>query len=677
MSNPFLTQFNTPYNAVPFDKIKLSDYKPAIEEGIKQGKAEIEEIKTNPKAPDFYNTIEKLEQAGDVLNKVATVFFNLNSAETSDEMQQLAQEISPLLSAYSDEITMDDKLFSKINTVYQNIDKENLTDEQLFLLKKTYRSFVRNGSQLDNSKKKELMEINQELSQLSLKFGENVLKETKSFELFLSKDEELAGLPDYVLEAAKAAAKEKGHDNEYLFTLDYPSYIPFMKYSENRELREKLYYAFGSKAFQNNEYNNEMVVKKIVSLRNKKANILGYKTFSDYVLEERMAKNPANVLSLLNELLDKSISHAKKDIEDVNELSKKLNGPDAIRQWDFSYYSEKLKMERFNIDDSKLKPYFKLENVVDGVFETATKLYEISFKKKTDIPVYHKDVEVFEVLDKDGSHLALLYADFFPRAGKRNGAWMTSYQEQSNYNGTNIRPHVSVVCNFTKPTDSKPSLLTFNEVTTLFHEFGHALHGILSDGYYESLSGTNVYWDFVELPSQIMENWCYEKKCLDLFAKHYETNEPIPFEFVEKIKDSSKFLGGYQTIRQVSFGLLDMTWHSSNVNEKTSVEEFEREAMKKTSLFPKTQGVNMSCSFSHVFQGGYASGYYSYKWAEVIEADAFAYFKEEGIFNKAVASRFRDCILSKGGSKDPMELYKDFRGREPKIDALLEKSGIK
>ncbi len=676
MKNPFLSPYHTSFGTVPFDQIKLEHFLLAIEQGIKEGKAEIEAIKNNPEAATFANTIEKLERNGELIGKVSTVFFNLNSAETSDEMQALAQEVSPLLTAYSNEIRLDEKLFERVKEAFENTDPKSLNKEQAWLLEKIYKGFTRNGALLNKKDKEKLKAISTELSMKTLKFSENLLKDAALFELWIEDEEDLAGLPDGVREAAKMTAKEKGKENAWVFTLDYPSYIPFMKYSDQRALREKLYKAFASRAMNDNEFNNEAVIKDIVSLRIEKAKLLGYNTHADYVLEERMAQKPAHVTQLWDELLEYALPIAQEDLKEVQALANQMGEPKEIRQWDFAYYSEKLKDQKFSLSDELLKPYFQLEKVIDGAFQTAGKLYGISFRELTDVPKYHQDVITYEVLDDQGKHLAILYADFFPRKGKRSGAWMTSYRGQNKYDGKEQRPHVSIVCNFTKPTNTKPSLLTFNEVTTLFHEFGHALHGIFANGYYESLSGTSVYWDFVELPSQLMENWCYEAECLNLFARHYQTDEVIPLELVQKIKDSINFMSAYQTVRQVGLGQLDFAWHNRQTVPEQPVDQYEKESTSKTSLFPNLDGTSTSCSFGHIFAGGYSAGYYSYKWAEVLEADAFEFFKETGIFNRETAMKFKNEVLSKGGSTHPMELYKNFRGQAPKVDALLRKSGL-
>ncbi|MCT4582989.1 MAG: M3 family metallopeptidase [Flavobacteriales bacterium] len=674
MNNPFLQPYTAPLEAIPFDKIELVHFKTAFEEGIKEGKKEIEKIKQCP--PSFSNTIEALEQAGQLLNKVSSVFFNLNSANTSDEMQQLAQEVSPMLTAYSSEISLDEALFNAVKMVFENTNKQELTQEQAYLLEKTYKGFVRNGANLKPEEKEELKEINTKLAQLTLTFSENVMKDAMEFELHLTNEDDLKGLPDGIKEAAALLSKSKGKTDGWLFTLDYPSYIPFMKYAENRTLRKQLNEAFGARGFNKNNYNNENTIAEIVALRLKKAQLLGYHTYADFVLEERMAKSPTKVYQLWDELLEVALPKATEELNEIKSYAQKLGFNEQLEAWDFSYYAEQLKNEKFAINDEILKPYFKLENVLEGAFKVANKLFDITFHQREDIPLYHEDVVTYEVKDNNNNFIALFYADFFPREGKRSGAWMTSFRGQNKYNNSNQRPFVSIVCNFTKPTETKPSLLTFNEVTTLFHEFGHALHGMLADGYYESLSGTSVFWDFVELPSQLMENWCYEEESLNLFAKHYQTNEAIPMEFVQKIKDSAQYLSAYQTVRQTSLGQLDMAWHNLNKAPEISVSEFEKNAGEKTQLFPYNEKTNTSAAFSHIFAGGYAAGYYSYKWAEVLEADAFDFFLEKGIFNKAVATSYKDNILSKGGSKHPMELYKQFRGAVPSTKALLKKAGL-
>ena len=674
--NPFLTDFNTPFDTTPFDKIKMDHYLPAFKAGIEKGMAQVDELVKNIQAPNFYNTIEALERAGSLLNTVSTVFFNMNSAETNDEIQALAREVSPMLTEYQNDIMLNDALFKRIETVYNNEDQSQLSPEQITLLTKTYKGFVRNGAKLNADQKEKLRAIDKEKSDLALKFGENVLAESNAYKMVLTDKTDLAGLPDDTIEAAAITATQKGHEGAWVITLDFPSYIPFITYSENRKLREQIYKAFTSKAFKGNERDNQEIVKRIALLRHKRANLLGYESHAHFVLEERMAQSPDKVNSFLNNLLDNALPHAKKEMDELFEYSKSIGGPDKLEKWDVAFYAEKLKNEKFTISDELLKPYFKLENVLNGAFETAQKLFGITFHKRTDISVYHEDVSAYEVKNEKGEFMSVFYADFFPRSGKRQGAWMTSFKSQWIENGINSRPHISIVCNFTKPTSTKPSLLTFNEVTTLFHEFGHALHGMCANGNYASLSGTSVYWDFVELPSQIFENWCYENECLSLFAKHYETGEVISEEFIQKIKDSSNFNSGLATIRQLGFGFLDIAWHSANPESVKSVQEFERAAMSKTELLNLVAESSMSCSFSHIFQGGYSSGYYSYKWAEVLDADAFEAFKEKGIFDKEVANSFKKNVLSAGGSEHPAILYKRFRGREADSKALLRRSGL-
>ncbi|WP_437823101.1 M3 family metallopeptidase [Tenacibaculum mesophilum] len=670
--NPLLQDFNTP----PFSQIKEEDYKPAIKEAIQIAKDEIDAIVENSEVPTFENTTVALDNTGNKLDRATSIFFNLNSAETNEEIQKIAKDISPWLSEFRNDMILNEGLFKRVKTVYDQLPDLNLTPEQEMLLDKQYKSFARNGANLNETDKAELRKIDAELAKLSLQFGEHVLAETNAFKLLITHEDDLAGLPESAKEAAKELANSKGKEG-WMITLDYPSYIPFMTYADNRELRKKLAIAFGKKGFQQNEYNNEQIVKDIVTLRHKRANLLGYKTHAHFVLEERMAETPEKVMEFLNELLEKAKPAAQREFDNLEAYAKKLDGIDQLQKWDGAYYSEKLKKELFNLDQELLKPYFKLENVIDGVFTVANKLYNLQFEEIDTIDKYHEDVKTYAVTDTDGNFVSYFYADFHPRPGKRNGAWMTSYKSQYRSNGTNERPQVSIVCNFTKPTQTKPSLLTFNEVTTLFHEFGHALHGMLANTTYKSLSGTSVSWDFVELPSQVLENWCYEKEALELFAKHYETGAIIPMEYVEKIKESASFHEGMQTLRQLSFGLLDMSWHSGDSPETiTDVKEFETNAFAETKLYPDVAENCMSTSFSHIFQGGYSAGYYSYKWAEVLDADAFEYFKEEGIFNKEVADKFKNNVLSKGGTEEPMELYKRFRGREPKPDALLRRAGL-
>jgi peptidyl-dipeptidase Dcp len=670
--NPLLSPFDT----APFSAIKNEHFKPAFEKAMSDARAEIDAITSNSEAPSFENTIEALEFSGQQLDRISSVFFNLNSAETNEEIQKIAQEISPLLSEFGNDITLNEALFKRIKSVYEQKDSLQLSVEQLTLLDKRYKSFSRNGANLSEDKKKRLREIDAESSKLKLQFGENILAETNKYELYLTNEADLDGLPEGEKEAAEQLARTKGKETGWMITLDYPSYIPFMKYAKNRELRKQLSLAFGSKGFHKDELDNQEIVLKIANLRHERANLLGYKTHAHFVLEERMAKTPENVDSFLYEILEKAKPAAEREFKQLEDFAKELDNIDQLQKWDGNYYSEKLKQKLFSLDDEQLKPYFKLENVIDGVFQVAEKLFDLHFEEVTDIDTYHNEVKTYRVFDTDKNLISLFYADFHPRSGKRGGAWMTSFKSQWKKDGENVRPHVSNVCNFTPSTKSKPSLLTFNEVTTLFHEFGHGLHGMLANTTYPSLSGTSVYWDFVELPSQVMENWCYEKEALELFAKHYETGEVIPMELVHKIKESATFQEGMQTLRQLSFGLLDMSWHGADPSEITDVKAHETKAFAGTKLYPDTPETCMSTSFAHIFQGGYSSGYYSYKWAEVLDADAFAYFKEKGIFNKEVAEKFKEHVLSKGGTEDPMILYKRFRGAEPKVEALLERAGL-
>ena len=670
--NPLLTPFDT----APFSKIKNEHFKPAFLQAMDDARSEIDAITSSTDAPTFENTIEALEFSGQQLDRISSVFFNLNSAETNEEIQKIAQEVSPLLSEFGNDITLNEELFNLIKAVYKQKDALNLSVEQTTLLDKRYKSFSRNGANLSDDKKKRLREIDAELSKLKLKFGENLLAETNKYELHLTDEAHVDGLPDGAKEAAAQMAKSKGKDSGWMVTLDYPSYIPFMKYAKNRELRKELSLAFGSKSFKGDELDNQENVLKITKLRYERANLLGYPTHAHFVLEERMAETPKKVHSFLEELLEKAKPAAIREFKQLEDFAKDLDGIDELQKWDGSYYSEKLKQQLFSLDDEQLKPYFKLENVIDGVFQVAEKLFGLQFEEVSNIDKYHEEVKTYKVYDSDKNFISVFYADFHPRAGKRGGAWMTSFKSQWKKDGENVRPHISNVCNFTPSTESKPSLLTFNEVTTLFHEFGHGLHGMLADTTYPSLSGTSVYWDFVELPSQVMENWCFEKEALELFAKHYQTDEVIPMELVQKIKESATFQEGMQTLRQLSFGLLDMAWHGTDPSAIINVKDYETKAFTGTNLYPDTPETCMSTAFAHIFQGGYSSGYYSYKWAEVLDADAFAYFKEKGIFNKEVATKFKEHVLSKGGTENPMILYKRFRGAEPKVEALLERAGL-
>ena len=674
MKNPLLSDFNTPFDTVPFSQVENEHFQPAIEAAIKEAKEEIDQITANPEAPTFENTLEALEFSGERLGRITSLFFNLNAAETNEEIQGIAQAVSPMLSEFSNDVRLDEELYKRIEAVHANKDKLGLNPEQTMLLDKNYKAFVRNGAKLNAEDKKKLREIDKELSTLSLKFGEHVLAETNAFEMILTEESDLDGLPEGVREAAKLLAREKGVEG-WAFSLDYPSYIPFVTYSKRRDLREKMTRAFGARANQDNDNNNREIVLRIANLRHQRAKLLGYDSHADFVLEERMAEKPEKVEAFLQDLLTKAKPAALKDFEKLQSLAQK-EGISELQKWDSSFYSEKLKQELFDLDDEKLKPYFQLESVLQGAFEVANRLYGIHFKPVDNIETYHQEVRTYEVRDENDRFIAVFYADFFPRKGKRNGAWMTSFKSQWKKQGVDSRPHIAIVCNFTRPTESRPSLLTFNEVTTLFHEFGHALHGMLADTTYPNLSGTSVYWDFVELPSQIMENWCYEEEALSLFAKHYKTGEKIPMDLVKKIKDSSNFLEGMATLRQLSFGMLDMAYHGHDPAEIKDVKEFEKQVFAETQLYPDVPESCMSTAFSHIFQGGYSSGYYSYKWAEVLDADAFEAFKENGIFDKETGEKFKSFVLSRGGTEKPMELYVKFRGREPDANALLRRAGL-
>lgn len=670
--NPLLSPFDT----APFSTIKNDHFKPAFLKAMEDARAEIDTITYNTESPSFENTIEALEFSGQNLDRISSIFFNLNSAETNEEIQKIAQEVSPLLSEFGNDITLNEDLFKRVKEVFEQKNALNLSTEQSTLLDKRYKSFSRNGANLSENKKKRLREIDAESSKLKLKFGENILAETNKYQKYITNESDLDGLSEGAKEAAAQLAKSKGKESGWMLTLDYPSYIPFMKYAKNRALRKELTMAFGSKSFKGDEFDNQDNVLKIANLRHERANLLGYKTHAHFVLEERMAETPEKVHYFLNELLEKAKPAAEREFNQLEDFAKELDGIDTLQKWDGSYYSEKLKQKLFSLDDEQLKPYFKLENVIDGVFEVAEKLFDLQFAEVSDIDKYHDEVKTYRVYDLDKNFISVFYADFHPRAGKRGGAWMTSFKSQWKKDGENVRPHISNVCNFTPSTATKPSLLTFNEVTTLFHEFGHGLHGMLANTTYPSLSGTSVYWDFVELPSQVMENWCYEKEALELFAKHYETGKVIPMELIQKIKESATFQEGMATMRQLSFGLLDMSWHAADPSNITDVKAHETKAFKDTTLYPDTPETCMSTAFAHIFQGGYSSGYYSYKWAEVLDADAFAYFKDKGIFNKEVATKFKENVLSKGGTENPMVLYKRFRGAEPKVEALLERAGL-
>lgn len=677
--NPFFEKYNTPHQTVPFDKIKNEHYEPAMLEGIKLHEAEIEAIINNPEAPTFANTIVAYEKSEKFLDRVTTVFGNLRSAETNDDLQKIAQKMIPLLSEHSNNISLNEKLFQRVKAVYKQKSKLSLTIEQAKLLDDIYDGFVRRGANLQGEARNKYRELSKKLSTLTLQFGENNLKETNNFQLVLTQKEQLAGLPEGIVEAAAQTAREKGVEG-WVITLHAPSYVPFMTYASNRELRKELYMAYNTKCTKDNEFNTLEIVKDLVNTRMQIAQLLGYKSYADYTLKERMAESSKNVYKLLDQLLDAYTPTAKAEYNEVQELARSTQGKEfRLMPWDWSYYSDQLKNKKFSLNDEMLRPYFELSNVKEGVFGLATRLYGITFRKNSEIPVYHPDVDAYEVLDKDGSFLAVLYTDFHPRAGKRAGAWMTSFKGQwiDDQTGENSRPHITLVMNFTKPTESKPALLTFDEVNTFLHEFGHGLHGIFANTHYESLSGTSVYRDFVELPSQIMENFAVEKDFLSTFAKHYQTGEIIPDTLVQRIIDSSNFNVAYACLRQVSFGLLDMGWYTRTTPFTGDVKAYEQKAWEKAQILPVVEGTCMSAQFSHIFAGGYSAGYYSYKWAEVLDADAFSLFMQKGIFNQEVAQSFRNNILSKGGTEHPMTLYKRFRGQEPSIDALLIRNGIK
>lgn len=677
--NPFFENIHTPHDTVPFDRIAVEHYAPAIRRGIECQNEEIDAIVNNPEPADFHNTILALEKSGQLLHRVEVVFDNLLSAETNDAMQELAKELMPLLSEHANNITLNERLFERVKTAYEHRNNEPLTAEQRKLTEDTYEGFARSGANLQGADKEKYRELSRQLSLLTLQFSENNLKETNDYQLVLTDEAQLKGLPQSAIDAAAETAREKQQEG-WVFTLHAPSYVPFLTYAADRDLRKEIYMAYNTKCTHANACNNLDIVKQLVNTRLALAQLLGYKDYATYKLERRMAQNSANVYHLLDQLLEAYKPTAQKEYAEVQALAREEQGADfTLMPWDWGYYSQKLKDRKFNLNDEMLRPYFELENVKKGVFGLATRLYGITFQKNPDIPVYHKDVEAFDVFDKDGSFLAVLYTDFHPREGKRSGAWMTSYKEQwiDEKTGENSRPHVSLVMNFTKPTQDKPALLTFGEVETFLHEFGHSLHGMFANTTYASLSGTNVYWDFVELPSQFMENFAVEKEFLHTFARHYQTGELIPDELVQRIVDSRNFNAAYACLRQVSFGLLDMAWYTRTTPFEGNVMAYEKQAWARAQILPSVEGTCMSTQFSHIFAGGYSAGYYSYKWAEVLDADAFSLFKKQGIFDQKTAFSFRENILSRGGTEHPMTLYKRFRGQEPTIDALLIRNGIK
>lgn len=679
--NPFFEPYDTPHDTVPFHKIEFGDYEEAFVEGVRRSEEAIEKIINDPEEPSFRNTIIRIDNENgehyyDLLDRVSSVFSCMLSAETSDEMDALAQKLSPMLTKHANDVRLNAKLFERIKYVYEH--HGELTKEETMLLENCYEGFVRSGALLDEAGKERLRALTEEANMLSLQFSQNMLKENKAFALHITDEADLDGLPETSRDAARNAAKAQDKDG-WIFTLDAPSYGPFMTYSTRRDLRRRMYMTRNTICTHANAENNEGICKRIVNLRRELAQLLGYPTYADYVLKHRMAESPANVYQLLDSLIEAYKPTAVKEVEEVTKMAETLEDDGfVVEPWDLSFYSHKLKMERYNIDSEMLRPYLELSKVIEGVFGLATRLYGIAFKENADIPVYHPDVKAYEVYDGDGSYLAVLYADFFPRKGKQSGAWMTEFQGQwIDSKGNNVRPHVSVVMNFTKPTDEKPALLTLGEVETFLHEFGHALHGIFANTRFESLSGTNVWWDFVELPSQFMENYAVEKDFLRTFAAHYKTGEPLPDELIRRVVESRNFMAAHACLRQVSFGLLDMAYYTRSDEFVDDVRTFEKEAWKRAMITPQKAETCMTVQFSHIMSGGYAAGYYSYKWAEVLDADAFGAFQEEGLFNRDTAQRFRDNILSKGGTEHPMALYKRFRGKEPTIDALLRRNGIK
>ena len=679
--NPFLQKYDTPHGVIPFDKILFEHYEPAMMQGIKEEDEEIAAIISNPEHPTFQNTIEALENTGELLNRVEEVFYNLLSAETSDEMDQLAQKMSPILTEHGNNITLNQRLFERVKAVYEQAEANGFADldaEQKKLLCNSYESFVRHGANLSDEKKEELRRISSEMGVLSLQFSQNKLKDTNAFKLHITDKAQIGGLPESSLDLAADTAKEEGVEG-YMFTLQAPSYGPFLTYCDNRELRQQMWTAYNTMCTHPGETNNLDIVKKIVNLHREMAQLLGYDTYADYVLVHRMAEKSENVYNLLHNLISAYKPTAIEEVKAIERKAKEMEGDSfTIMPWDFGYYANKLKEERFNINSEMLRPYLELSKVKEGVFGLATKLYGIRFVPNKDIPTYHPDVEAYDVLDRDGSFLAVFYCDFHPRKSKKSGAWMTSFKEQwHEADGTNSRPHVSIVMNLSKPTSDKPALLTLGEVETFLHEFGHSLHGMFADTHYRSLSGTNVYWDFVELPSQFMENYAIEQEFLNTFAQHYETGELIPQEYIDRILASRNFNVAYGCMRQVSFGLLDMSYYNLSTPFDADIETWEKQAWAEAQVLPQVDGACMTVQFSHIMAGGYSAGYYSYKWAEVLDADAFAKFKENGIFDAATAQSFRDCILSKGGTQHPAELYRKFRGQDPTIDALLKRNGIK
>lgn len=674
MQNPLLEKPSAPHGAYPFDRVKPEHFLPALEAAMETARKGLEEFK-NKSGSDFQHVIVEKGDITEQVDYIAGIFFNLHSAECSEELEKISPQMTETLTRFGNDISLDPKIFAKVKACYESRLAQKLNPEEMMIIEKTYKGFVRNGALLADSEKDKMRELDEKMAKLTLGFSQNVLKATNDYLLEITNKEDLVGLPDSFIEAAAELAEKKGKAGSWCISLDAPMIVPFLTYSKNRELRKTIFLANSSKAY-NDKFDNQEILKEILTLRTERAKLLGFNTHADFVLEERMAMSPKKVMDFLNELFLKAKPHAEKEVKKLQDLARELDGITELQRYDSAYYSEILKKRELSFDDEMLRPYFKLEKVVDGVFEVASRLYGISFKEVSNVPKYHEDVRTFEVYDEANAFVGLFYTDFFPRATKRGGAWMSGIKEQGMYNGKVERPHIMIVCNFTKPTKTKPSLLTLDEVLTLYHEFGHALHGLLSKVKYRDLSGTNVFWDFVELPSQIMENWVLEKDCLDLFAYHYETVEKIPADLVDKIKASGKFMEGMGTMRQLTFAMLDMAYHSVDPKSITDVTAFESKETDKTSLFPKISGTCMSTSFSHIFAGGYSAGYYSYKWAEVLDADAFEFFQTSGIFNREVANKFREFILEKGGTQHPMELYKSFRGQEPDVGALLRRAGL-
>ena len=674
MNNPFFIDYNQPYDAVPFSKFKAEDFIPAVEKSIELALNRINDIVNEKNSPNFENTIVALETCSEELDYVMSVYWHLFGSESGDELKSLAEKISPMGSKFSNDILLNSKLFNKIKHVYENQNSENLDDQDKRLVEVTYKRFTRNGASLNEEEKNEIRKIDEQLSLLSPKFSNNVLKAQNQYELWVENENDLEGLPDSSISMAKQEAKQKGQPNKWLFTLQYPSMGPFLSYASNRELRKEIHVAYGSLC-NNDDFDNNQIIKEIVNLKHKRAQLLGYNTFADYVLDDRMAQNVSNVYGLLDDLYKNCYDKAKIEIEELKQFANETDGLEDFKPWDQSYYFTKLQKKKFDIDPEMLRPYFKAENVIDGIFKVANKMYGIQFNEVTNIDTWHDEVKAFEVLNDDNSFVGLIYIDLHPRPTKRSGAWMNSIKDNGLYKGKVRRPHVQFTANLTRSTEDKPALLTFSEVETVFHEFGHCLHGLLSDCKYSTIGNTNVKWDFVELPSQIMENWVSEKEALNLFAKHFETGDNIPNELIQKIKDSKNFGQANMYLRQLSLGYIDMAWHT-RLEPVEDVEQFEKNTLEKTALFEKVKNTTISSHFGHIFGGGYAAGYYSYKWAEVLEADAFESFKENGIFDKETAKSFRENILSKGNLKNPMKLYTQFKGREPKVDALLKRDGL-